>query len=152
MIFLSLGLIIIDQITKVIASNYLNDSVKIIKDFFYFTYVENTGAAWGVFNNYLILLILITFVALYLIYKYSKNFVDNKRNNVAFSLLYAGIIGNLIDRICFGHVRDFIDFKIFGYDFPVFNIADMAICIGVFLLVLAIIKKEDINEVGSKRR
>ena len=73
-----------------------------------------------------------------------------KRNTLLFGLLFGGIIGNLIDRIFYGYVIDFLDFTIFGYDFPVFNFADICIVSGIFLLIIAICKKEDINEVNYR--
>ena len=76
------------------------------------------------------------------------SFKKNRRNNIAFGLILGGIFGNLIDRILKGYVIDFLDFKIFNYDYPVFNIADIAIVVGVILLGYAILRKED--KCGSK--
>lgn len=137
--------ILIDQISKIIGSSLLTlgESVKLIKDFFYITYVHNYGGAWSIFSNRIALLVLATFLILYVLIKYMDKFKINGRNIIAFGLLFGGIFGNLIDRICFGYVKDFFDFKIFGYNFPVFNIADIAIVCGVFLMMIAIIKGED---------
>ena len=68
-----------------------------------------------------------------IIYRYMFAFKKNKRNTLAFSLLFGGIVGNLLDRILYGYVRDFLSIYIFKYSFPVFNIADIGICIGIFL-------------------
>ena len=142
-----LGIIVIllDQITKIIGSSLLSlgDSIKVIKNFFYITYVHNYGGAWSIMSNKVMLLVIITFVIIYILIKYMDKFKVNKNNVVAFGLLFGGILGNLIDRICFGYVKDFFDFKIFGYDFPVFNIADIAIVFGVILMIIAIIRGED---------
>ncbi|MDE5889251.1 MAG: signal peptidase II, partial [Bacilli bacterium] len=69
----------------------------------------------------------------------------------AFGLLYGGLAGNLIDRIISGYVIDFLDFYIFKYDFPVFNVADICIVLGVLLLIYATIKGEDENVNNSNR-
>lgn len=144
----------IDQISKVIISLFLNlnESIKVIPNFFYLTYVANEGAAWGMFSNAKIIIGIGTILAILLIYHYIYCFKQNKRNNIAFGLLIGGLGGNLIDRLMFGYVRDFLDFYIFGYDYPVFNVADICIVIGVILLIIAVLKGEDLNENNSNRK
>ena len=147
---LGIIIILIDQISKIIVSSLLSlgESIKVIKNFFYITYVHNYGGAWSIFNNKVTLLVIATFIIIFVLIKYMDKFKINKRNIIAFGLLFGGILGNLIDRICFGYVKDFFDFKIFGYNYPVFNIADIAIVFGVILMAVAIIKGEDKD--GSK--
>ena len=144
----------IDQITKVATSIILdlNRPIQVIKDFFYFTLCHNEGAAWGLFSNTKLIIIIGTFIALLVIYHFIYCFKRNNRNNIAFGLLLGGLSGNLIDRLLFGYVRDFLDFYIFGYDYPVFNIADICIVVGVILLIIAILKGEDTNEDNSNRK
>lgn len=153
-IILVIGLIIvlIDQITKILASLYLSSSIRIIDKFLYLTYVENTGAAFGILSSNRLFIIIITLGILFLIYHYMYSFKRNKRNNLAFGLLIGGIFGNLIDRIFKSYVIDFIDIYLWGYDFPVFNISDIAIVVGCILLFIAIIRKEDSNEVSSRKK
>lgn len=149
---LTLLILIIDQVSKSLIEVFLDfgKSVVVIKNFFYITVVHNTGGAWSIFENYSYIFILLSIVALVLIMKLMFNFKNNWRNNIAFACTSGGILSNLADRIFLGHVRDFLDFKIFGYDYPIFNIADIAIVIGVILLVIAIIKGEDKVESSSK--
>ncbi len=144
----------LDQITKglILAFFKEGETLPIIKNFLSLTYVENSGAAWGLFANNLILIIFITLIAALIIYKFMYSFQRNNRNNLAFGLVLGGLFGNLIDRIIFGYVRDFIDFNIFGYDYPVFNVSDIAIVIGIFLLIIAIFKGEDHNAVNSRKK
>ena len=144
----------VDQITKVIASNLLklNNSFKIIKSFFYLTLCHNDGAAWSIMSDYPIILVIISLIALVIIYHFTFCFKKNVRNNIAFGFLIGGLVGNLIDRLIFGYVRDFLDFIIFGYDYPVFNVADIAIVIGVILIVFSIIKGDDVNEASGRRK
>ena len=146
--------LIIDQISKIIATSYLklNLGVKVIKNFFYLTLCHNDGAAWGLFSNARFVIIIGTIAAIILIYHYIYVFKENKRNNLAFGLLIGGLAGNLIDRIIFGYVRDFLDFYIFKYDYPIFNIADTCIVVGVFLLIISIIKGDDKHEDNSERK
>lgn len=149
---ISLIVFIIDQITKSIISTYikLNDSIQIIKDFFYIRYINNKGASWGILENNTILLIILSIIAIIIIFRYSYSFKTTKLNTYGFGLLLGGILGNLSDRLIFGYVKDFLDFIIFKYDFPVFNIADICIVIGVALLIISILKGEDNS--GSKSR
>lgn len=135
--------IALDQVTKVIARVSLQPkgSVTIIKNFFKLTYVENRGGAWGAFSGALWLFIIITVAALGFMFYLMKDF-DLKTNafySIGLALVIAGAIGNFIDRVIFKYVTDFLDFYIFGYDFPVFNVADICITIGVFMLIIKLL-------------
>ncbi len=137
--------LLIDQISKVAVETYLrlNEEWIIIKNFFSIHYINNYGAAWSILNNKISLIILISILALIIIYRFMYLFQENKRNNIAFGLIVGGLVGNLMDRWLFGYVRDFFDFQIFQYDYPIFNIADIGIVIGVILLFYAVWKGED---------
>lgn len=151
---ISLVIFILDQITKSLISTYLklNESIEIIKDFFYIRYINNKGASWGILENNRILLIGLSIIAIIMIIRYSYSFKKTKLNTYGFGLLLGGILGNLSDRLIFGYVKDFLDFIIFKYDFPVFNIADISIVIGVVLLIISILKGEDKNGSKSSRK
>lgn len=141
-----------DQISKIVISSYikLNESIIVIKNFFKITSNHNYGAAWGILKNNTALLIIFSIIAIFIILRYMNNFKKNTRNNIAFSIIFAGIAGNLSDRVCLGYVRDFLDFRILNYNFPIFNLADTFIVIGVILLIIAILKGEDKNGSSSK--
>ena len=151
-IIYSFIIVIVDLISKLVIDKLLkiNETISIINNFFSITKVFNRGASFSMFIGYRLLFILIGIIAIVILFKYLNNFKMNIRNICAFSLLIGGIIGNLIDRVIYGYVIDFLDFNIFGYDAPIFNIADTCICIGAFLLFYAIMKREDINEIDSK--
>ena len=138
-IFLSIIPIIIDQITKIIVSINIKELI-IIPNILKINYVTNNGAALSILSNHTIFLIIISILALLLIYNYMKHFILNKRNKLAFILLYGGIISNLFDRIIHGYVIDYIDTI---FNFPIFNLADTFIVIGIILIIIAMIKKED---------
>ena len=144
--------LIIDIISKLIIDNnfILNKSLSIIPNFFYITKVYNEGASWSIMWGMQIVLIIISIIVLICLIYYQRKFILNNRNIIAFSLVYSGIIGNLLNRIVYGYVIDFLDFKILNYDYPVFNIADTCIVLGIILLIIAIIKKEDENGISSK--
>lgn len=137
--------LILDQFSKIIVSIKLtvNSSLNVIPNFFTLQYLENSGAAWNLLNGRLTILVLCSVLSLLIIYRYMYNFKNNFRNSMAFGLLMGGIIGNLIDRLFLGYVRDFLAFRIFNYNYPVFNLADTFIVVGVILLIIAIIKGED---------
>lgn len=131
--------VILDQIIKyLIISKYtLYKKNPVIEGFFNITYVQNRGAAWGILNNNIILLVVITVLALGFICSFIfKESNIKKLDIVLYGMLLGGIIGNFIDRIFRGYVIDFLDFIIFGYDFPVFNIADMLIVISVGIMIV----------------
>ena len=131
--------VLIDIITKIIVINTLNlyESIEIINNFFSITYVRNYGAAWSILSGSRFFLIFIGISSLILIYKYFiKDRKINKLETITYGLLLGGIIGNLIDRIVSGYVIDFLDFLIFNYNFPVFNMADTFIVISVFLILI----------------
>ena len=129
-----LCIIIVDQITKyLIRTNIILYGSKIIlKNILSFTFLKNTGVSFGLFKGYNWLFLFILIVAFgYFVYLYFKE------KKIQYSIICAGIIGNLIDRIFLGYVVDFINFHFW----PVFNIADSAIFIGIFWLIIEEIKK-----------
>ena len=148
-IIISVILFIIDQISKLLVIKYIdiNHSIELIRNFFYLTYTHNEGAAFSILTGQRIFLIVIAITILVILFNYiRKNKTKNKVETVAFSLIIGGSLGNLIDRIIRGYVVDFLDFKIFGYNYPIFNIADTFIVVGVFLLLILTFRKEHNND------
>ena len=143
-ILLALLLLTIDQALKVIISVFLklNTPVVIINRSFNLTYVRNYGAAWSILSGNRILLIIISLISLIFIYK----FMIKEKNkfsfeNICYSILLGGILGNLCDRIIYGYVIDYLDFTIFGYQYPIFNFADICIVISIFLIICLTLKE-----------
>ena len=142
----------LDRITKSIIANGLEEgeSIEVIKNFFYITHHTNTGAAWGILqNSTMILGILSIAVSIGLLYFYMK--FDMWPARLSLALIIGGAVGNAIGRIFSGRVTDFLDFYIFGYDFPIFNVADMMVTIGTAILIVFILffykeKKEETDE------
>ena len=134
----SLIVFLLDRITKVLISNnfILDARNKVIDGFFYITNCHNKGAAFSLFSGNVIFLIVITLIVLFLIYKAIKDKkYMSKLTTISYGLLLGGILGNLFDRFFFGYVIDFLDFIIFKYDFAIFNVADIAIVVGAFMLI-----------------
>ena len=126
-VLIGIATILIDQITKIAAASSLSSgSITIIPGFFRFTYAENSGAAWSMLEGKMWFFYIITVIALIAMVMFYRNQADSDELiKVSLVLMMAGTIGNFIDRLCFQHVRDFLDFTIFGYDFPIFNVADI---------------------------
>lgn len=145
--YLSILIVIIDQITKFIVHKFMDlyDSINVIPYFLNFTYIRNEGIAFGIYFEggkifFIILPILITIYLFYLLK--NEEFQDNQ-SQIALYLIIAGAIGNIIDRIFRGYVVDFIDFHLNGMHWYVFNIADSSVTIGlIFLLYSSIIVKK----------
>lgn len=145
--------IFIDQLIKIIVSNIalLNTPYEVIKNFFYLTHVRNLGAAWGIFYGNRYFLILVSLFALFIFYfVFIKNKKLSKFESISFGILLGGIIGNLIDRIVYGYVIDYLDFQIFNYDFPIFNFADTCIVISIILIIIKIIKDDSDGKIYNK--
>lgn len=139
-----ISLILVDQLTKYLIFNTNINDFEIIKNFFYITKVYNQGAAWGLLSGFRLGFILISLIALYYMYTiYKKSLNNSFWLTISTNLLIGGTVGNLIDRIYLGKVRDFLNFYIFTFDYPVFNFADTFLVIGVFLIALFIIKNPE---------
>lgn len=131
---------IIDLLSKVLVLSIKKFPITIIKDFFYINKTFNTGAAFSLFtgNNFVFIIIAIA-VLIYIDRKVICD-IKNKISIISISMLIGGIIGNLFDRIAYGKVIDFLSFKFGLYNFPVFNLADTFICIGIFLLIIEFLR------------
>ena len=133
---LTLTIIILDQATKFLVSNYSgNLPIEVVKGIFAVVLVRNRGAAFGILQNQTAFFIFIAVAAIIIIIFMLRRNAPGALLKVSLALILGGAVGNLIDRIRFGYVIDFLDFKIW----PVFNIADSAVTIGAGLLVLCIL-------------
>jgi signal peptidase II len=141
MIPITVLILFFDQFSKFLISKnlFLGQSIPIIRDFFHLTLVHNRGAAFGILKNQAVFLIFVSLFAIALIYSNLKRKDTGSKislHRVALGLILAGALGNLIDRLCYGYVIDFLDFRIW----PVFNLADSAITIGAVLLGWSLFK------------
>ena len=132
-LFLILGIVALDQITKFWAASVLTSkTLVVISGLFDFRYAENNGAAWSILQGYRWVLLAVSALMLALLIWNRSEFMKNRVwGRLALALLVGGILGNAIDRLCYGYVIDFIQVYIGSYPFPTFNVADSAICIGV---------------------
>ncbi|SNB47524.1 signal peptidase II [Geobacter sp. DSM 9736] len=139
---ISLPVLILDQITKVYIDRTmdLHTSITVIENFFNITYMRNKGAAFSFLANFsyrLPFFILISLIAAIVIIVVIRRLrPDQKFAAASLSLIFSGAIGNLIDRVRLGEVIDFLDVHWYGHHWPAFNVADSAICVGVFLLAI----------------
>jgi len=142
---LALSIIILDQWTKwiVVTKMDVYEQIPIIENFFSITSHRNKGAAWGILRGQMTFFYIITVVVIIGIVFYMQKYArENNFLAVALSLLLGGAIGNFIDRLFRKEVVDFLDFIIFTYDFPIFNVADSALTIGViFVLIITLLEE-----------
>ena len=148
--------LVLDQLTKIYVDRTmeLHSSITVIEGFFNITYLRNKGAAFGILADSawrLPFFLLVSTIAVAVILVVIKRMRDDQVLNVAsLSLIFSGALGNLIDRVRLGEVIDFLDVHWQGHHWPAFNIADSAICVGVFLLAIEMIQEER-REKASQR-
>jgi len=139
---------VLDRITKLmIVNNSHNLPVSVINKFFTITFVKNPGVAFGWFPDWKLPPILMALVMIIIITYYSLKLPEEERiTRWALALLVGGAVGNLYDRVTYGFVVDFFLFHFGAFDFPVFNIADIIIDLGVFMLFIDIFFLSEDNE------
>lgn len=143
-VFITAAIIALDQILKNVLIKALADGpITVIKNFFSLVYVENYGIAFGMFKDktlfFIITQSIISVLIVYFIYKFHNKSIPMA---ICLSMILGGAIGNLIDRIRFGYVVDYLSFTIFP---PVFNLADSAIVVGAILLSLIFVFNKEIS-------
>lgn len=142
---IALIIILIDQLTKwiVVKSMELGESIIVIDNFFYLTSHRNRGAAWGILQGQMVFFYIVTIIVIlgviYYMQKYARN---DKLLAIGLSFVLGGAFGNFIDRVFRQEVVDFFDFYIFNYNFPIFNVADSALTVGVVFVIIATILDE----------
>ncbi|SMB94458.1 signal peptidase II Aspartic peptidase. MEROPS family A08 [Thermanaeromonas toyohensis ToBE] len=145
-LLLALIVFLSDQISKLLVRQWLqpNQSVPVLNNIFHLTYINNPGAAFGIFAYQTPLFIILTLAVIGIIIIAYKQFPIHNRLNLklALALQLGGALGNLLDRIRFGYVVDFLDFRVW----PVFNLADVAIVLGVGLIIWELWRKEEKGE------
>lgn len=144
-ILIIIGVTALDQIVKAIVVHSLMalTTVPIIPNVFHLTYIENTGAAFSILSGRSTLLIITTLALLAMLFFWLYELPKTRqymRLNTAIAFVIGGALGNLIDRIHYGYVVDFFDFRLIG--FAIFNVADVFVCVGCALIIIDVIKND----------
>lgn len=142
------ALILVDQLTKIWSVHTLasGTDIQIWKGVFHLHYLSNYGAAWGIFSGKQLFLIILTSVIIVGMVIYLTKVPTTKWGKwtkIALVMIISGAIGNLLDRIFLGYVRDFLYFILI--DFPIFNVADILVVVGVGLLLITLIWGDEQN-------
>lgn len=147
----SLAILFLDQWSKGMVTRHLavHESRDVMGDFFSLTYVRNTGAAFGLFASVdsalkSVILNSVAVAAFVAVTVYAlRSSIKSVRLQLGLALVLGGAVGNLIDRVRFGFVVDFLLFGVGGHYWPAFNVADSAICVGVGLLALDMLRHSE---------
>lgn len=138
-------LLIVDQLLKLLVRSKVEllDDIEVIPGFFSIYHIENTGGAFSLFSGATIILIVLSILVLaFLHYFVLTDEVMTKWRIFGLGIVIGGIVGNLIDRLLYGAVVDFLSFDLFGYGFPVFNIADIGITVGFVIIAIGILRRD----------
>lgn len=137
-----LGSLVLDQVTKMLALIHLDSGgVTVIENFFSFKLYFNTGAAWSSFSGEMGMLMLMTAISIVVFSFFFLSIDFNKKTfySIGISLMFGGLFGNMIDRLAMQKVVDFLAFEFGDYSFPIFNVADICLVVGVFCFLLDIL-------------
>jgi signal peptidase II len=140
---IALAVVLLDQISKHLLWNFGPQTADILDGFLRITLVKNTGAAFGLFQGartFFIFASVAASIALVLLYRRVPPFRTYKR--VLIACIFGGAVGNLIDRVAWGEVIDFLDMGVGTHRWPVFNVADMAVSVGALLLALVYLRED----------
>lgn len=137
-------ILILDQLLKYFINNSisLSQKITIINHYFNIVHVDNTGVAFGFMSNYssLFIIIFTALIILAITYFLFSTKLDSNLFIVSSSLIISGAFSNLVSRVIQGYVVDFLDFHIYGYHWPSFNLADSSVVVGTVLLFVSIVK------------
>ncbi|WP_232735739.1 signal peptidase II [Alteribacter populi] len=151
---IALVIILLDQVTKwlVVQRMEIGQSIPIIENIFHLTSHRNAGAAFGILQGQMWLFFIATLIVLVVVAYYIQTQGKNHPwFGVCLGLVLGGAIGNFIDRLLFGEVVDFLDVYIGTYNFPIFNVADSALVVGVIMLIIYVFK-EDAQKANSNSK
>jgi len=148
LLFIGGGIIVLDQLTKLLILQYLplHSSLEIIPGFFNLVHVRNPGGAFSIFagaNSALrqgLFMGLTVFIVIVLLFAYGKLRPEDRWTRTSYALIVGGALGNLVDRLRFGEVIDFLDCYVGAYHWPAFNVADSAITVGALMLVVSLLR------------
>ena len=140
---ISFLIFLLDMISKHLMLRLLQigDSIDVIPNFFSLTLAKNTGIAFSMFQGKIYEVILITIFVIFLLVDMIRHQLSSKIEKIGYAFVIGGALGNLTDRIFYGFVIDFLDFNFWGWDYPIFNLADCFIVIGVILLFISNFKE-----------
>jgi len=148
LLFIGGGIIVLDQLTKLLILQYLplHSSLEIIPGFFNLVHVRNPGGAFSIFagaDSALrqgLFMGLTVFIVIVLLFAYRKLRPEDRWTRTSYALIVGGALGNLVDRLRFGEVIDFLDCYVGAYHWPAFNVADSAITVGALMLVVSLLR------------
>lgn len=136
--------LLIDIISKQLVLYFMveNQTIQIISHFFSLTYVKNTGVAFSMLEGNILFILLMSVIVVGVLVYFAKSKGNGRLEKICYSMILGGALGNFLDRIFYGYVIDFFDFTLFGFKMAIFNVADVEIVCGVFLLIVLEILKE----------
>ncbi|WP_163530439.1 signal peptidase II [Halobacillus ihumii] len=147
------AIIVLDQLTKwiIVRTMEIRESIPVIENFFYITSHRNQGAAWGILQGQMWFFYIVTVIVIGVIIYYMGQYAKQSSFvGVALALILGGAIGNFIDRLFRKEVVDFLNFYIGNYNFPIFNVADSSLVVGVIFVLIATFIDERRQKKGVK--